>query len=307
MLFLHGHRKPRNENMQVQRSPLTWQRGTPYDARAMWVWRAVVVACMSLLPGPLTPASAQTPASAAAPKPPLKNPLDGDATAIRAGGARFQAGCAECHGADAKGIFGPNLTTLWVTGLTDERIYQTVKAGVPGSSMPSSRLGDDEIWGILAYLRTLSPKEPPPPETGDAASGERIFRVNCASCHRVNGRGGRLGPDLSRIGSSRSREGLIRDIRHASAVIVPGYRGVTMVTADGGTIQGAVKSEDAFSIRIMDTREELRGFVKSDLKSFTEDARSLMPDFGEARLSAAAMDDLLRYLSTLRPPVAPRP
>ena len=131
--------------------------------------------------------------------------------------------------------------------------------------------------------------------------------MNCANCHRVNGRGGRLGPDLSRIGSGRSRDGLVRDIRNASAVIVPGYQGVTLVTADGQTIQGAVKGEDAFSIRIMDTREELRGFLKSDLRSLAEDPESLMPDFGDARIAAPALDDLLRYLSTLRPPSAARP
>ena len=263
-----------------------------------------LVACISLFVG--TPAFPQTPAPVGQ-GPPVENPLEGSASAIRAGAARFQAGCAECHGTDAKGILGPNLTTLWVAGTTDERIFQTVKRGVPDSSMPPSRLGDDEIWSILAYVRTLSPRDPPPPETGDARSGERIFRANCASCHRVNGRGGRLGPDLSRIGSSRSRDGLIREIRNASAVIVPGYKGVTLVTADGRTIQGAVKSEDAFSIRIMDTREELRGFLKSDLRALAEDARSLMPDFGDARLAGPALDDLLRYLSTLRPPPAVRP
>ena len=269
----------------------------------MWVKRALLLACILSTPGL---ARAQTSASAP-PARPQANPRDGDAAAIRAGGARFQAGCAECHGADAKGIFGPNLTTLWVNGATDARLFQTVKNGVPGSSMPSSRLGDDEIWGILAYVKTLGPKEPPPPETGDAANGERLFRLNCASCHRVNGRGGRLGPDLSRIGSSRSREGLARDIRTASAVIVPGYEGVTLVTADGQTVSGALKNEDAFSLRIMDTHEELRGFRKSDLKSVTADARSLMPDFDERRLDGRALDDLLRYLGTLRPAPSTQP
>lgn len=267
----------------------------------MWVKRLLLLACI-LAPGL---ARAQPPAPPAAR--PVSNPRAGEAAAIRAGAARFQAGCAECHGADAKGIFGPDLTTLWVNGTTDARVFQTVKGGVPGSSMPSSRLGDDEIWGILAYLRTLSPKEPPPPDTGDAAAGERLFRIHCASCHRVNGRGGRLGPDLSRIGSSRSRDGLVRDIRSASAVIVPGYQAVTIVTLDGRTITGTVKNEDAFSIRIMDTHEELRGFLKSDIRSVTADAHSLMPDFDGARLDARALDDLLRFLGTLRPVPAAQP
>jgi hypothetical protein len=99
----------------------------------------------------------------------------------------------------------------------------------------------------------------------------------------------------------------MRDIRSASAVIVPGYQGVTIVTRDGETIKGAVKNEDAFSIRIMDTHEELRGFLKADVRSVTADTRSLMPDFDGARLDARALDDLLRFLGTLRPVPAVQP
>jgi putative heme-binding domain-containing protein len=120
----------------------------------------------------------------------------------------------------------------------------------------------------------------------------------------VNGRGGRLGPDRSRIGSARSRDGLLRDIRNASAVIVPGYTGVTLQTADGRSIKGAVKGEDAFSIRIMYTQEQLQGRLKADLKAIVPDERSLMPDFGDDRLSGKELDDLLQYLGTLRPAAA---
>jgi cytochrome c oxidase cbb3-type subunit III len=231
---------------------------------------------------------------------PAINPREGDPNAIRAGTARFQSGCAECHGIDAKGVFGPDLTTLWAAGSSDDRIFQTVRRGVPDSSMPASRLADDEIWEILAYLRTLTTTVPPAPMTGDAANGERIFGSSCRSCHRVNGRGGYLGPDLSRIGSSRSREALTRDIRNASASIVPGYKPVTLVTTDGRRIRGVVKSDDAFSIRIMDTRDQLQGYLKSDLREVIEESRSLMPDFGAAQLNDRDLDDLLRFLSTLR-------
>jgi hypothetical protein len=76
--------------------------------------------------------------------------------------------------------------------------------------------------------------------------------------------------------------------------------------ADGRSIKGAVKSEDAFSIRIMDTREQLQGYLKADLKEVVPDERSLMPDFGEDRLNGKELDDLLQYLGTLRPPAATR-
>jgi putative heme-binding domain-containing protein len=238
--------------------------------------------------------------SAAFAQAPAKNPREGDPGAIQVGMARFQLSCAECHGVDAKGVFGPDLTTLRAAEVSDERIFQTVRRGVPGSSMPASRLPDDDIWAILAYLQTLAPAAPPPPPTGDAGNGERVFRARCASCHRVNGRGGYLGPDLSRIGSSRSREALIRDIRNASASIVPGYKPVTLVTADGRRIRGVVKNEDAFSIRFMDTRDELQGYLKSALREVIDEPGSVMPDFGPEQLSDRELDDVVRFLGTLR-------
>ena len=238
---------------------------------------------------------------------PAKNPREGDPQAIRLGTARFQLICAECHGTDAKGVFGPDLTTLWASGLSDDRIFRTVRQGVVGSSMPASRLPDDEVWATLAYLRTLATTAPPLPATGDAVNGERVFRANCAACHRVNGRGGYLGPDLSRIGSSRSRDVLTREIRDAGASIVPGYKPVTLVTTDARRIRGVVKGDDAFSIRIMDTREQLQGYLKSDLREVIEEPRSLMPDFDARRLGDRDLDDLLRYLSTLRGASPARP
>ena len=135
---------------------------------------------------------------------------------------------------------------------------------------------------------------------GDSANGERIFWRSCGGCHRVNGRGGHLGPDLSRIGSSRTRAAITREIRNASAAIVPGYQAVTVVTSDGLRIRGARKSEDAFSIQIMDSRERLQGFLKANLREVVNDSRSLMPDFGVDRLSDRDLGDLLHYLGTLR-------
>lgn len=244
---------------------------------------------------------AQTPAT----KPiPAKNPREGDPQAIRLGTARYELVCAECHGMDAKGVFGPDLTTLWALGLTDERLFRTVRQGVPGTSMPpapAGRLPDDEVWAILAYLRTLATAEPPPPATGDAANGERVFQANCAVCHRVKGAGGYLGPDLSRIGSSRARDTLARKIRQPNALpILPGYKPVTLVTNDGRRIGGVTKGDDAFSIRIMDTSERLQGYAKSSLREVIYETRSLMPEFDARQLGERDLDDLLRYLGTLR-------
>ena len=117
----------------------------------------------------LSTSTALAPALAQAP--PAKNPRAGDPNAIRAGLARFQLSCAECHGIDAKGVFGPDLTTLWAAGVSEERIFDIVRRGIQGSSMPASRVPDDEIWAVLAYLRTLAPSVPlPPPATRSTVS-----------------------------------------------------------------------------------------------------------------------------------------
>jgi mono/diheme cytochrome c family protein len=69
------------------------------------------------------------------------------------------------------------------------------------------------------------------------------------------------------------------------------------------------KNEDLFSVQIMDTRERIQGYLKEDMKEVRNDKQSAMPPFGTERLSASDVDDLLRYLSTLRgfDPAVPQP
>ena len=159
---------------------------------------------------------------------------------------------------------------------------------------------------MMAYLKTLDTGRAP---AGNAPNGERLFNANCIQCHEANGRGGRLGPDLSRVGASRSRAVLAHKIRHASSYImnaytlnyiVDGYQPVTLVTRDGQRIRGVKKNEDAFSVQIMDTHERIQGYVKADLKELIDEETSLMPDFGADRLADADLADLVTYLRTLR-------
>ncbi len=208
--------------------------------------------------------------------------------------------CAQCHGGDAKGITGPDLTLLWATGTRDDRVFQVIQAGVDGSIMPSSGAPDQEIWAMVAYVKSISTVPEFDNDRGDAARGLDIFSDTCIRCHSVNGTGGRLGPDLSRIAAIRSRDMLIRSIRDPSASVAVGYRAVTLVTRDGERIRGVTKSEDAFSIQVLTTRGRLQGYVKADLQELVHEDQSLMRQFGPDRLNDAELDDLLQYLSTLR-------
>jgi putative heme-binding domain-containing protein len=167
--------------------------------------------------------------------------------------------------------------------------------------MPSNpRLFDHETWQLLAYLRTLAAPAPTDPPRGDAVKGEAVFRAMCASCHRANGSGGRLGPDLSRIGSARSRELMVRRIRGGIEGFRQGYEPVTLTPQSGPPISGVKKNEDLFSVQIMDTSERIQGYEKDKMKAVENGVRSAMPAFSSNRLSDADLDDVLRYLQTLR-------
>jgi putative heme-binding domain-containing protein len=228
------------------------------------------------------------------------NPYDGDRTAIRAGGALYRARCAQCHGGDAKGISGPDLTLLWASGTSDDRVFQAIQTGVSGSIMPSTSAPDTEIWAMVAYVKSISTVPEFDNDRGDATRGQEIFSSTCTRCHSVNGSGGRLGPDLSRIAAVRTREMLMRSIRDPSATVARGYRAVTLVTRDGDRVRGVTKGEDAFSIQIMDTQERMQGYLKADLQELVREDGSLMRQFGADRLSEDELDDLLQYLGRLR-------
>jgi hypothetical protein len=75
---------------------------------------------------------------------------------------------------------------------------------------------------------------------------------------------------------------------------------VTLVTKDGQRIRGAKKNEDVFSIQIMDMRERIQGYLKSNLQDVIYEKDSLMPAFGPGRLNDSDLNDVVGYLSTLR-------
>ena len=236
------------------------------------------------------------------------NPLQGNQNAVRDGGTKFRSRCAGCHGPDAHGYIGPDITGLSASGYTDERMFGIVRRGVPGTDMTPAdplRVPDREIWQILAYLGTLR-AAPSTPSSGDAQNGERIFRASCSGCHMVNGRGGQLGPDLSRVGSGRSRPVLLNKVRGTSSNVQPGYEAVTIVMRDGQRIRGVKKNEDEFSIQIIDMRERLQGYLKANLTEILNEPRTVMPAYSAGQLNDGALDDLLQYLGTLRRPDADR-
>ena len=246
-----------------------------------------------------------------------KNPFSGDAKVAKLGESQFRANCAFCHGLGARGGGrGPDLTGAQKHhGNTDGEMFHNIHDGIPGTAMPAATEGgigvgmsDEEIWQVITYIRSVE-KKATAAETGNAARGKELFygTAACGTCHMVNGKGGRLGPDLSSTGASRSVEYLTESLRSPSKRLAKGilqplkdfaqeYETATVVTSDGTKLQGVVLNEDSFTVQMLDTREELHAFEKSKLRSYEKTRESLMLAYDAKTLPGKDLNDLIAFL-----------
>jgi cytochrome c(L) len=89
----------------------------------------------------------------------VKNPFEGKPEAIKEGEKIFDAKCSECH-MDGTGGAGPDLTDdTWIYGGSDAAVFETISGGRKGG-MPSwkSELGTDNIWKVIAFIRSIHRK-----------------------------------------------------------------------------------------------------------------------------------------------------
>ena len=115
---------------------------------------------MGLLGAPLSMVVAEDQA-----KPEKLNPYTGNAEAIQEGRTLFlQSGCSACHGAGGGGGMGPALLDdEWKFGSDDLTLFKLIKGEIPQQTMPAafgSVLKDDEIWKIIAFIRSLYQGDP---------------------------------------------------------------------------------------------------------------------------------------------------
>jgi putative heme-binding domain-containing protein len=232
------------------------------------------------------------------------NPLESDPRAARAGGVIFRAQCATCHGADARGISSidaPDLTLMFTREeTTDGSVFDTIQQGIPGSIMPPHGFPDAEIWMLVSYLKSVAVGGSQDDFEGDSDLGRNLFAANCSRCHRASGGGGSLGPALGSITARRSRAALINSVRMPNSSIGRSYKPVELLMADGSAVSGTLKSEDAFSIQIMDSDQQLRAFSKSDIDELRRDINSLMPAFSQSMLSDSDVENILSFLNQTR-------
>src|SRR5262245_24312565 len=123
--------------------------------------RLMLLGALSLSAGSLLLAAQAAQVDNARPAPPhpaANNPHLGNKESIRAGMTAYRVTCADCHGLDATGYRGPDLVAFLASGVPDERVFDTIRKGVPGTEMPAQNqdMSDNDILQIMAYLRNIS-------------------------------------------------------------------------------------------------------------------------------------------------------
>ena len=236
--------------------------------------------------------------SLAAQQPTIQNPHTSPAD-VEAGARLYRAFCAICHEFDGRGQpgLGPEIRTASPGRSTDEQLYATIKNGFP-PEMPQISFSEKERWQVVAFAQTLRQASK---TAGDPAAGAALFRGKgeCLGCHKVQGKGGPFGPDLSEIGALRPVEELRIAILAPNEDVSSAYWRVRAVTKDGEKVTGRRLNEDTYSVQLLDSNERLRSLMKSDLQNFEIDSNSMMPSY-EGKLNEHEIDDLVAYLATLR-------
>ena len=112
-----------------------------------------------------------------------------------------------------------------------------------------------------------------------------------------------MGPDLTDIGSRRAVRHLRESIVDPNADIPLDYRSVSVTDRKGANISGIHLNEDEYSVHLRDVNGNLRSFMKSEIAQIALPRQSLMPPF--ISLSTVDLENLVAYLSALRPEKAP--
>jgi len=221
--------------------------------------------------------------------------LDGDGASV------YAAACAECHGENGDLIAGIDLGRgRFRRPLTDNELASIILDGIPNTAMLPSTIEEDEIEAVVLYLRDNARPREEPRLAGDVARGKALFegKGQCMDCHRIDGAGSRVGPDLSRIGRLRRAGDILASLLDPGAAVEANNRFYRVVTSSGEEIVGRLLNHDTFTVQLLDFDERLRSFRKSDLREQGFEG-SPMPSYRN-ELTEQELADLVSYLVSLR-------
>jgi putative heme-binding domain-containing protein len=138
---------------------------------------------------------------------------------------------------------------------------------------------------------------------GDVRRGQAVFnspKAACASCHAIGYLGGNLGPDLTRIGQTRTERDLLEAVVFPSASFVRSYEPVTVATKDGKVLNGLVRRDAADEVVLATGANEEARIARGDIDEMRPGTVSVMPAGLDQQLTTQDIADLLAFLKACK-------
>lgn len=161
----------------------------------------------------------------------------------------------------------------------------------------------DELWPLSRPLSAEKQKRlaefkarllPESLARADASNGRKLFQQACASCHKLFGEGGQVGPDLT--GSDRRNlDYLLDNLLDPSGVVPENFRMSVITLKDGRVVNGLVGSGNDRTLNVQSATEKLV-LERAEVESVKPSSFSMMPEGLVDALSDAQLQELVRYL-----------
>jgi quinoprotein glucose dehydrogenase len=166
---------------------------------------------------------------------------------------------------------------------------------------------DQQLQKLVAAYRESKPTDDPLAaftETlmgGHAGLGAEIFyhraEVSCLRCHKVDGQGGEVGPDLSKIGLDKDRRYLLESIVAPNQQIAKGFETVIVDTIDGLTFTGIIKEETDEFLTLIDAQANIKRIPMDDIDARSKGDSGMPADIVK-QLSPSDLRNLIEFLAT---------
>ncbi len=131
---------------------------------------------------------------------------------------------------------------------------------------------------------------------GDAARGKLVFAQQCAKCHLYGGEGGKVGPDLTGMGS-HPREELLIHIIDPSRSVEGNFVTYSLATTDGRVLSGLLASESKTAVSLVDAEGKTHSVLREEIEELAASKKSLMPEGFEKQVGPEGVADVLAFLT----------
>lgn len=130
---------------------------------------------------------------------------------------------------------------------------------------------------------------------GDADNGAKVFKRECATCHRLGSEGNAVGPNLATI-KHRPPADLLNQILDPNREVAPDFLSYIVELDDGRVVTGVIAEETATSLTLQRAEDQKDTILRQNIVQIISTGKSLMPEELEKKMTQQEMADLLRFL-----------